>query len=262
METRSILVVTDLSLSGRCALNHALAVAQATGAHLHLLYTVRRNREVPRGKVALYALAEEAKLQHANQVARHIRVGPGWIATAQLAEEVEADLIVMGSNLVAGLPKLFGHPALKLFDRCCRPFVVVQDREALGEFRRIVLPVEPDPDFNRQLQVTAALAASCQSRVFLLARRCQKIASQRLLQEKIELGTRFLRRKGIAAQLAFASGKQDFAQEVLSYAQEVAADLITVRHLPEQRYWFRGFEPQILTNAQQIPALVVSPLAK
>lgn len=258
METKSILVQTDLSLSGKCALNHAFALAQASGAALHLLYNVRRNRDIPAAKVTIYAIAEEVAQRYKGEVHRLVRVGPAWQTTAQAAEEVNADLVVMGSAMVAGLPKLFGHPALKLFDSCCRPFVVVQEKEVSSQFNRIVVPVNPAHRFDRQLQVAAELARSCEASIHLLGRPADHRDSRSLLSWRLELGRRFLRKKGIQLTTEIAPGKQAFAQEVLNYAQHISADLITVLHLPEQRYWFRGFEPQILTNDQQIPALVVS----
>lgn len=127
---RSIVVGTDGSPSADTAVGRAAEIAKATGSHVHL---VTAYPDVPtyRERIASSAKAEPIELRQVAEgvvarearplrdegieVATHTREGDPADVLINVAEDVSADLIVVGARGLSGLERfLLGSVSSKL----------------------------------------------------------------------------------------------------------------------------------------------------
>lgn len=116
----TILVGTDFSQSSREALTQARRMAEGLGAEIHLLHVVEpvdeagstdpetaefyetlRQKSEPK-------MAQEVALLRPCRVETSVRVGPRHQTILQVADELEADLIVLGSHPISPESKRIG----------------------------------------------------------------------------------------------------------------------------------------------------------
>lgn len=180
MNLETILVAIDFSEQSSLALDHAIAVARRVNGELVLLWVEGELTRAPSG-AAIYgkavreveklaqdlraesaarldALAERARRQG---VAASARVEPGDPAEVivELASQVHADLVVMGTKGVTGFKRFFlGSVATKVV-RTCSTHVLVA-RDARAELARILVPADFSPASEKALELVLALAAA------------------------------------------------------------------------------------------------------
>ncbi len=141
-ELRSILVPVDFSETSASALDAAVGLAKDAGARLHLMHAVplqgfvgvypaplptgfeldlRRAAQTRLGEWSEKVIAAEV------HVTEHVERGPASEAICAKAEEIAADLIVMGTRGLTGLKHvLLGSVAERTVQRAACPVLTVK----------------------------------------------------------------------------------------------------------------------------------------
>lgn len=185
-----ILFPTDFSSFSDHALRHALALARRFKARLKVVHVIPRI--LPSGDSEYYttpyvvtpeirqrvdeemrrflAPAREARIDYQTEVCE----GDPWREIVVLAEDMPADLVVMGTHGRGGLEHLFlGSVAEKLIRRLPCPVLTVcheegRTWEAPGLLTKIVCATDFSEAAGDALQMALALAAETRSEVTLL----------------------------------------------------------------------------------------------
>jgi nucleotide-binding universal stress UspA family protein len=143
---RNVLLATDFSAAARAAASHAVAVASAAKAQLHLLHVVEEfaywesfnlkhfpSQEVfeeleSNARIALADLAREEELGAG--AVTYVRHGKPFLEIIRAARELEADMLVIGSHGQSGLSEtLFGSTAEKVVRKAPCAVLVVRHPE-------------------------------------------------------------------------------------------------------------------------------------
>lgn len=144
---RQILLATDFSETARGAADHAVGLAEAAGATLHLLHVVEEIgywegfdlKRFPTDEV-YEELRESARIALEDIVERtaerdvacqvHVREGKPFLEIIRAAKKIPADLIVVGSHGQTGLAEtLFGSTADKVVRKAPCAVLVVRHPE-------------------------------------------------------------------------------------------------------------------------------------
>jgi len=185
-----ILCPTDFSVFSSRALRHAVSLARQFGAGLKVAHVIPRpspyaappfypaviavdprTRELAEAEIKSFiAPAVEARVP----VETEIREGDAWREILAMAEELPADLVVMGTHGRGGFERLFlGSVAEKLLRRLPCPILTVcheegKTWEAPGLVRRILCATDLSASSAETVGVALSLAAKNQARVTLL----------------------------------------------------------------------------------------------
>ena len=113
---KKILVPIDGSTNSFAALAHAVALAQATEAELHILYVMALSQQLPLApqisghKIPLYTVAKPeefaktiidaavASMPETVPIKTHVEIGAPTIVIKEFAEQHKVDMIVIGSR--------------------------------------------------------------------------------------------------------------------------------------------------------------------
>jgi nucleotide-binding universal stress UspA family protein len=145
---RNILLATDFSDAAKETAAHAGALAQATGATLHLLHVIEEfsywesfalktfpSPEVlgeleQSARLALEDLFEDEEQRKTLTVETRVRHGKPFVEIIRAARELEADVIVIGSHGQSGLAEtLFGSTAERVVKKAPCAVLVVRHPE-------------------------------------------------------------------------------------------------------------------------------------
>jgi nucleotide-binding universal stress UspA family protein len=141
---RRILVATDFSRTSRLALASAARLARGTGAEIVLVHVEADEARVEEARVALRAMALQARTRGARIAEVEVCRGRTWVGIVEAASRHGADLVVIGNSGRGRFNRLLlGSTAENVLRHSPFP-VLVTRRRALRGLRRVLLPVSAD----------------------------------------------------------------------------------------------------------------------
>ena len=263
MATNIILVPTDFSKVADCAINHALKLAETLKTEVSLLHIVGKEKEVDEAKLKLNKSAELLSANGKVVVNTLVRVGNIFDDIGKVADELKAQLIIMGTHGAKGFQHITGSYALKVITNSKVPFIVVQQRNIRESYSKIVLPLELAKETKQKISITISMAKYFNSKVFVFSpletdEYLKNTAIRNLNYTKSEMQIH-----KVAFETATAEKSGSFVKQLLQYAAKVDADLITMLNIQDKgiaEFIAGPDEQQIITNESQIPVLCMNPV--
>ncbi|MFT3740978.1 MAG: universal stress protein [Breznakibacter sp.] len=255
-----IVVPYDFTDIADYAVAHAAKYSTQINAGIVLLHIVKK--QTPEIISKLEEVAQ--KTQNHLGVRPEISVKEGTIfkTITQVAEELNAVLIVMGTHGIKGLQKLTGSWALKVIVGSRIPYIVVQEPPKNKEFANVVFPVDFKTENKEKLKWLEFVASFLKTKIYLFSNAGKDGAVDGRTKANVVFSKKFLDEKRINYELAISEGSGSFAQETISFAQKIDADLIiamTTRDIAFHDYVLGAQEQYIIANEAKIPVLVINP---
>jgi nucleotide-binding universal stress UspA family protein len=259
-----ILVPTDFTEVVDYAMDHAMKLAHIMGAEVHLLHIVPDLEE--EAVMQRRMEAEKSRCQAVNArvpLFTMVRQGKIYAGIGDAAEEIGAELIIMGTHGMRGMQFITGSRALRVITNSKVPFIVVQERgmKAMG-YRDILVPMDLQRETRQSVALVAGMAAYFKSKVHVIVPRESDELLRRKLKENILFATKYFEGRGIAMEAVEAEGK-GFVQAVMDHARTIDADLIAVMNMVGTNiFGVLGvpYEEEIITNEAKIPVMMVNPI--
>jgi nucleotide-binding universal stress UspA family protein len=253
------LVPFDFSPVAESALKHALLVAAITDSNVELLHLVKSQGDIAAAEKkfgpVLAALPENQRAK----VTTKVIAGDIFTDISKIAEFTDAQLIIMGTHGAKGFQKLFGSYAIKVITSSAIPFIITQEKAPGDSFRTIVLPVDLTKESVQILKFAADLASKFNSEIHLVGAEQSDPWQAKRIANNIQLAKNHLSKHKIRHVVSTLKGDKDFAKEVLEYGAAHNADLYAITYFTEILLpQFDTFAQSMITNAQQMPVLVVN----
>ena len=263
MDKKMILVPTDFSKVGETALNHAIKVATNARAEVCMLHVVHKSDMLPEAREKLKIAKERAKEEYGFDVITVARVGTIFEDIGDMAEELEATLVIMGTQGLRGLQFITGGRALRIVTNANTPFIIVQERQIRENgYDDIVVPLDLHKETKQKLNLVADMAKYFESRVHIIVPDESDEFLKNRVTRNLHSARAFFDKMEIEHTSRISTHKGDFDDAIISYASEIDADLISIMNL-------RGsslaniigghYVQNIITNKAQIPAMVLNP---
>jgi len=255
------LAPTDFTEVGENAVNHAATLAKDTGASLIVLHVVSKAEEVSAARAKLTKVAAETSEKFGIETKIEVRIGNIFEDIGNTAAEEDARLIIMGTHGLKGLQYITGSNALKVITNSKAPFVVVQKKQATTPYQNIVMPIDINKETKQKLKFATEMAKYFGSKVHIIVPKESDEFLVNKLERNLAFAKNYLEENGIEFGTEVGDGGA-FDKEVISYAVEVDADLITIMNLTEDNLlhlFGNEYEQKIITNEPQIPVMVVNP---
>lgn len=264
MSKKKILVPTDFTPVGDMALEHALVVARATQAEVTVLHVVNSKKDIADAKLKLQVLADRVQADHQEVIQTVARIGSIFEDIDELASEIDATLIIMGTHGMRGMQFLTGSRALRIVTDSKVPFIITQGK-SIGPngYDDIVVPLDLHRETKQKLSLVADMATYFKGRVHLISPGETDEFLRNQLDRNIAFASNFLKEREIQFDVKIAETKSSkFVRAVIDYATEINADLITIMNFAENSLIGLiggNYEQQMITNESEIPVLCVSP---
>jgi nucleotide-binding universal stress UspA family protein len=259
-----ILVPTDFTKVADCAINHAIVLAKKLGAEINLLHIVSKQNAIDATKEKLNKIAEEIRAKHGITTNGIARVGNIFDDIGDVAAEIGAKLIIMGTHGVKGIQHLTGSNAIKVITNSNVPFIVVQEKSITDGYEKIVLPMDMSKDTKQKVGSTVYLAKYFGSKVFVFAPKEDDEFLGNAVKRNVAFTESYLKEQGVPYEIKVSEEKGNFTKLSIRYADAINADLIAIVNDPDAAgmpdFLGSSDEQHILTNDPQIPVLCVNPI--
>ncbi len=281
--TNKILVPIDFSEQSLIALEQSFNIAREYHAEITLLHVIEemgviskffskeQNEDIKKNvQKDLDKLA--ASVEKKAKVTVNTLVGKGSIyeKIAEVAELINATMIVMGTNGDDGKRKLFiGSNALRVVRESAVPVITIKGKHHRKGCKNIVLPLDLSKETREK--VTKAIELSklfggATIRVVSVLFTTDEFVVNRLTRQLGQVKT-FLEKEDIectAEIIKGIKGEETLAENILEYATKVEGDLIMIMTQQEVDFtkYFIGSSAQEIINHSKIPVLSIRPLPK
>ena len=270
--SNTILVPTDFSEVCENAIVHGAEMARSLGFKLCLLHVVNRETRSKLEKESqdlsyivklLSGLQDTYKKKYNIAVEKAIVEGSIFSAIHEVAREIKANMIVLGTHGKKGLQHVFGSYALRVVLESPVPVIVVQKKSFGKGYRNIVFPISNDLEVRQKVQTALNISKLFDSKVHLYQSKERDAA----LTSRVAIITKqiksLLDASKVRNEVVTAPRTSGFAGQLLSYAVLKKADLIMIMTQPNvdvPGFRLSEWDEKLMFNDAQIPVMLINPL--
>jgi nucleotide-binding universal stress UspA family protein len=263
-----VLVPTDFSEVCTNAASQAIDTAKLLNFKVVLLHVVNsetkaylKEENLPEESIIhrLKVLAEELQSQNGVVVEYLSREGSIFTTISNVADEIGANLIYLGTHGKAGIQHFTGSFALKVVTSSTVPVVVVQKRPVDKGYNDIVLPITSDLCTPEKAAWAIYISKEFKATIHILV-----IGDAGdLIYESAHEIARLFDKNGVAYTFKEAEKHSHFSKHTIDYATSNNSDLIMIMTHPDNKvvpsFILGSYDEEIIFNTTQIPVLCVNP---
>lgn len=259
------LVPTDFSEVCTNAAHRAASLAKDYNYKIVLLHVIDKNtlgelKKEGKGpewvKERLGELASTLVKEYVIQVDTITRDGDIFNTIAEVAEDIKASLIFLGTHGKVGIQKITGSFALKVVTSSEIPTIVIQKRPFGHKLGKIVMPMTSDAGPWAKTKWAASIAKEFNSTIQII-----HIPGDEM-EDIITMITNHFKANNVQYTIKTADKSGNFTKQVLDYATAENADLILIMTNPDKSlktFLLGSYDEDIIFNSSQIPVMCVNP---
>lgn len=259
-----VLVPHDFSSVAECAVNHASKIASAFNGEVYLLHVVSKQKEVDEAREKLDKIIEKTPKINGVPLFKLVRIGSIFEDIGDVASEIDATYIIMGTHGARGMQKIMGSHALKVISNSKLPFVIVQNKnpKQKGTYDDIVVPVDYSEVTKQKLTVAANVAIAFDSKVHIFYEKESDEFLQKKLDRELSFAKNYFSERNVSYTLNQSEESGNFKKQLIKFSSRIDADLIAIVNtqtgalLPDI---FGNEEQEVIANDAEIPVLITNP---
>ncbi len=260
----TIIVPWDFSQVAEYALEHAVKFSSIIGSTITLLHVVKSLSESADVEKKLETVADITLKKYKVKPTFVVKEGNIFSTITEVANEEEAELVIMGTHGIKGMQKFTGSWALKVIAGTKVPFVVVQAPPSPKPLENIVFPINFKTEDKEKLAWAYYLSKLYKTKI----RICKPDVSDSLLKKKITQNLIFTKKylddRNIDYDITTVEGIETLSEATLKFAKKIESDLILIVTTKEptlQDFILGADEQKIIANKEKIPVMCVNPRA-
>ena len=271
--TNRILVPIDFSEQSLIALEQSYNLSRLTNAELHLLHVIDESFHLPflggnedktmevKVTKAMEKLADETRQKAGIKVKVKIASGKIYEEIQNMAKEIEATFIIMGTSGSVGLKRFIGSNALRVIRESPCPVITIKGQKHRSGCKEIILPLDLQKETKEKVTKAIELSKLFGSTIHLITvlQNDDEFIVNKLTRQ-LEQVKEFVEEHAIPCVSEFIHG-DDVAEEVIKYSVKVKADLIMIMTQQEMDWTDMFISPaaQTIINESEIPVLSIRP---
>jgi len=259
---KPILITWDFTEKSNVALEHGVNLNRDLKTDVHLLHIVKKAKEIDEAKSKFDETIPELEKKHNTKINAIIKEGTIFTTISEVATEMHAEMVILGTHGLKGMQKLIGSWALKVISGSRVPFVVVQASPKSLGFQKVVFPLDFHMENKEKISWISHVAKIYNSKFYIIKQKTGDAKFQKNIQSNLHFAKKFLDNNKINYDIKSAEGKSGFTAETINYANEIQADMIlimTTKDINIADYVMGAHEQQIISNKYEIPVMCINP---
>ena len=261
-QKQTILVPTDFTPVAGYAVAHAVKFSKILRKEITLLHIIRKDADLHEAEQKITAQAEETFVTYRVKPHTLIREGTIFSTIGEVANELNSDLVVMGTHGMHGIQKLTGSWALKVTVTSKAPMIIVQEPPKGDSISRIVFPVDFKKENKQKIGWACFIARLFNSKILVLKPTFKDRGFIRGIISNMMLTEKYFKNKEVDYEIFTAESKKNFADQTIEFARKTQADLIlimTTKAINYADYILGASEQDSIANDAKIPVMCVNP---
>jgi nucleotide-binding universal stress UspA family protein len=204
----------------------------------------------------LQELAKSLVSEYVIQVETLAREGEIFTTIAEVADELNASLIFLGTHGKVGMQKVTGSFALKVVTSSEVPTIVVQKRPFGQGIGKIVMPITSDAGPWSKTKWAASIAKEFNATIMIYHLPGEE------MEDVITMITNHFQVNDVKYTVGTSERGGNFTKQVIDYAASENADMILIMTNPDKSlksFLLGSYDEDIIFNAAQIPVMCINP---
>jgi nucleotide-binding universal stress UspA family protein/uncharacterized protein (UPF0332 family) len=255
-----ILVLWDFTDLAEYALEHSIHFSDSTGANISLLHIVKKAKEIEEATKKLNMVVELAFKKYNKKIGIVIREGSIFEDITKASNELNADLVIMGTHGMRGMQFVTGSWAIKVIKETKAPFVVVQGPPTSKKIENVIYPVDHKRGVKKLCNEVKFLSKYFKVKFILVKpeNHVTDMHKKNTISNFVFVHS-YMKQNWKEHEIVSVGDTKNLTENVLKIGKERNADLILVT--TTDRSMDTGIDEQkLLNNKEKIPVLIVNPL--
>ena len=266
-----ILVPTDFSDVCHNAIEYAVKIADTIGFKVFIYHVINKDtlalfKEENELNTAvdkkLKSIADGFRLQNKVEIMTGYEDGSIFDLIHKKAEDIGANIIMLGTHGKKGMQKLFGSYALKVITQAQVPTIVVQKKN-YQKLDNILFPINSFTEARQKVGYAIAVASKFDSTIHIYKEKVSDPAEYSRIQIISKQISEEFRKAGIKYTTQAAEKGGESAKNLVDHAVEKSMDMIMIVTEPQigTSYFNLGpWNEKIMFNEAQIPVMCLNPV--
>jgi len=272
---KKILVAIDFLDCSINALAHAASIANKASADVELIWVNKPDNSKEIFQMDADSMISEVEKRFKKLIEEYspkmgsgkmsykIREGKIYHEIVQEAEDIKADMIIVGTHGASGFEEFWiGSNANRIVTASRKPIITIRGGiDILRPLTKIVLPLDSTVETRQKLPFTAELAKFCGAEVNVLSVYTTKISQVRYrVDTYTDQVIEYLEEEGVKYTRDVIEA-DNLTKSTIGYAERVGANLISIMTEQERttaNLWLGAFSQQMV-NHSPFPVLSIHP---
>ncbi|MBN1949614.1 MAG: universal stress protein [Bacteroidales bacterium] len=258
-----ILVTWDFTEKSEFALEHAVIASRQLKFPIGLVHIVKKSSEVDAAERTIKEVIAKKFAQLDPAPTLFVRSGNIFSTISDLADELEAVMVFMGTHGMKGMQKVLGSWALKVIARTKVPFIVVQDKPTGNElFKKTVIPLTYRKENKECINWAAYFSRHFDTHYTIFRAHHTDQIFKKGIESNLLFLTKYFNSKGIPCDVEEAGTDADFVTQSVNYCIENGADslmIMVTKDIGLTDYMLGAQEQRIIANEAKIPVICINP---
>lgn len=259
---KPVVVPWDFTHVAENALAHAVNISRILTREIVLLHIVEKPEDVEPSTDKLEEKIKELKKEIKAALVPVVRDGNIFETIREVAQELKAEIVIMGTHGRKGMQKVTGSWALKVMANSKVPFMVVQDKPLRDDFEKIVFPIDFRSENKEKVSWVHYLSKNYKSKFLLFKRKASDRGFKRKIASNLHYAESYLKNNDVAYEIHTAKGTTSFEKETVEFSKDQEASMIIVmvtRDIGFLDYLIAAREQYIIANPEKIPVMCINP---
>jgi nucleotide-binding universal stress UspA family protein len=262
-----VLVPHDFTSVANCAISHAAKIAKSFKGEVYLLHVVSKTGEIDDAKNKLTKIAQDSENKYGIKTHVMVRIGNIFEDIGDVASEIGAGYILMGTHGAKGMQKIMGSYALKVISHSKIPFIIVQEKgpSATDAYDDVVVPIDYSDVTKQKLKIAADIAKHFGSKIHIFSAKESDKFLQIKLDRELTFARKYFTEHEINYDIVSAEASGNFKKQLIKHAAKINADMIAIVNTREGALlpdFFGSEEQEVIANDAEIPVLITNPTQK
>jgi nucleotide-binding universal stress UspA family protein len=252
----------DFTEKSEFALEHAMLTAKKLNYQVGLVHIVKKDTEINPAKERIEGIIASKYSTLIPKPVAIVKDGNIFTTITDIANEVGAKMVYMGTHGIKGMQKFLGSWALKVIAHTKVPFIVVQDKPIGATFQNIVIPVTFRKENKECINWVGYYSNHFGSNFHIFKAKHNDPNFIKGIDSNMFFLKKFFVSKGIPFQFEEADNEKDFVLEVVEYAKKINADaimLMVTKDIGFADYVLGAHEQYLIANEAMIPVICINP---
>lgn len=261
-DNKTILVPWDFSSVAEYALQHAIKASKVINCTITLVNITKKDKENDEALEKLTVVANDSEKKYGIKPEIIVREGNIFTTISEVADEVKAIFVIMGTHGMKGMQKITGSWALKVIAGSKMPFIVVQRPPKDEQLADIVYPVDHKIEDKQKSIWAVYLSKYFKSKMHLFIEKTDDSIFTKKIQSNVLFTKKVFESQGIEYTETSNAIDTNFADATIEYAEKINANAVlitTTNHIDLQDYIFGATEQKIIGNKEGMAIMCVNP---
>jgi nucleotide-binding universal stress UspA family protein len=257
-----ILVTWDFTEKSEFALEHAIEASKRLKHPIGLVHIVKKESEIKATEERINGILA-SKYPTVNPAPIPVvREGNIFSTISDVANELEAILVFMGTHGIKGMQKFLGSWALKVIAHTKVPFIVVQEKPHEDLYKKIVIPITFRKENKECINWVGFFSRHFNTHFQIFKAKHTDPNFIKGIESNIFFLSKFFASKGILWDMTEAEGDSEFVIQTVDFAKKMEANAILImvtKDIGFADYVLGAHEQYIIANEAKLPVICINP---